>query len=163
MLFRKNRKSPESMSLELRERALTASPGELGLAADCDTSGAWLAAMETGHVGAAATLVCVIDGTTSVYMSNGGGMIGAGEHDSVRAATARFLSVAAHYAPRMRQVTEHPLPEFNEVRFFVRAGDRLLAASNTMDTLSTGKHPLSAFFLAGQLVITAIRETGVFT
>ena len=36
--------------------------------------------METGYPEAVATLVVVTDGSASIYFSNGGGIIGAGEH-----------------------------------------------------------------------------------
>src|ERR687898_1781909 len=49
--------------------------------------------METGYPEAVATLVGLADGTTSMYFSNGGGMIGAGQHEDVAAATHRWLEL----------------------------------------------------------------------
>src|SRR6185503_9039174 len=39
--------------------------------------------METGYETAVATLVCFVTGDTSLYFSNGGGVIGAGKHANV--------------------------------------------------------------------------------
>ena len=47
--------------------------------------------METGYPRAVATLVVVADGSTSLYLSNGGGTIGAGQHARVRSASAEFM------------------------------------------------------------------------
>jgi hypothetical protein len=44
------------------------------------------------HVGkAVVSLVAVAKGGTSLYFSTGGGVIGGGEHDSVRAANRKLL------------------------------------------------------------------------
>ncbi|MCA9040555.1 MAG: EI24 domain-containing protein [Planctomycetaceae bacterium] len=43
------------------------------------------------------TLVAMQDGTTSLYFSSGGGVIGAGEHAPVRAANQQFLGLATQY------------------------------------------------------------------
>ena len=49
------------------------------------------ALMETGYQGAVASVVMLADGTTSLYLSSGGGVIGAGQHKPVALATAAFL------------------------------------------------------------------------
>src|SRR5260221_3790710 len=47
--------------------------------------------MDSGMANAVATLVGVADGTTSLYYSTGGGVIGAGARHDVAAATHRWL------------------------------------------------------------------------
>ena len=148
------------MMHKLRERALMAPPAEIGLGPAFGTTGVWLALMETGHREAAASLVCVADGSTSLYFSNGGGVIGAGEHDAVRDAALQFIAAAARYATYLSAAADHPLPSLDRVRFYARSGDRLLTAEDSVAALSGGKHALSPLFIAGHGVITAIRETG---
>ncbi len=48
--------------------------------------------METGYREAVATLVGVVDGTSSLYFSNGGGFIGAGSHAAVAEANRTFVA-----------------------------------------------------------------------
>lgn len=50
--------------------------------------------METGYEEAVATLAVIADGTTSLYFSNGGGVIGAGQHAAVRKASSDFLPMS---------------------------------------------------------------------
>jgi hypothetical protein len=70
----------------LRERALAVAALELGLAPTAARPRVWGVVMETGHAEGGATLVVFAEGTTSLYFSNGGGIIGAGEHAIVRTA-----------------------------------------------------------------------------
>jgi hypothetical protein len=72
-----------------------------------------------------ATMICFIDGTTSLYFSNGGGIIGAGEHESVNKAVLSFLGNCYQVLP----ITRHAdgidtLPEENHHTFylFTKAG-----------------------------------------
>jgi hypothetical protein len=46
--------------------------------------------METGYDKAIVSLVAIADETVSLYVSNGGGIIGAGQHESVREAARRL-------------------------------------------------------------------------
>ncbi|MFA0816727.1 MAG: hypothetical protein ACC608_13215 [Anaerofustis sp.] len=59
-----------------------------------------------------ASLACFIDGTTSLYFSNGGGIIGAGqEHEEVRTATAHFLDNAILSTQHMQPADNFDLPK----------------------------------------------------
>ena len=160
MSFGERKPAPADVMHDLRERALVAPPGEIGLGPECDAGGVWLVLMETGHRKAAASLVCVADGTTSLYFSNGGGIIGAGEHATVRSAAVEFIAMTERSVALLEVVAKHPLPAFDRVRFYARTGDTLLGAEASVDALGNGGHPLSPLFAAGHAVITAIRETG---
>lgn len=50
--------------------------------------------METGHPEGPVTLLVLGDGTTSLYLPNGGGIIGAGEKVAVRAAGTALMITA---------------------------------------------------------------------
>src|SRR4051812_17430145 len=60
--------------------------------------------------GTIATVVCLADGTTSLYYSNGGAVIGGGERTEVREATKRVLAIAGASSKSMHPVRDHPLP-----------------------------------------------------
>ena len=63
---------------DLRKQVLSLTSEQLG------TNSPVLAVlMETGYPEAVATLVSVADGSSSLYYSNGGGIIGAGEYNQV--------------------------------------------------------------------------------
>lgn len=83
---RKPSRGRAEASRGLRERALAVAALELGLAPTAARPRVWGVVMETGHAEGGATLVVFAEGTTSLYFSNGGGIIGAGEHAIVRTA-----------------------------------------------------------------------------
>ena len=117
MWFRRKSKSDGAEVVRgLRQQALTVDAADLGLGPTADRTHVWGVVMETGYPEAVATLVVFGDGTTSLYFSNGGGMVGAGEHDVVRAASKLLLSSAEAHLNGFAVVAETPLPEVGRVR-----------------------------------------------
>ena len=76
--------NPAEMSQQLRAEALARSAQDLGLSSSPEDPTVFGILMETGYPEAVATLAVFVEGSTSLYFSSGGGIIGAGEHDSVR-------------------------------------------------------------------------------
>ena len=60
----------------LRQQALTVDLSRLGLAPSVEYPQVFAGLMEMGMEGGVATLVVIADGTTSMYRSTGGGIIG---------------------------------------------------------------------------------------
>ena len=144
-------------SAGLRRLVLSASPEDLGLAVDADPDRVHGVLMETGHDAAVVTIVSLIDGTTSLYVSTGGGTIGAGEHEPVAEATRAFVAMAQVFVGQTQPTESFDLPDPGRVRFqllTVGGGRTAEAAEND---LGLGRHPLSPLFHAGQDVITEIR------
>jgi hypothetical protein len=129
-------------------------PGNLGVA----VNGPLALLMETGHKEAVATLVVVADGTTSIYLSNGGGIIGAGSHESVRRASFQLLSSVAGTTNGLALTTDFPLPKRGRVRFYVVYPDGIRTAEASEEDLGYGRHELSSVFLEAHEVITAVRQ-----
>ena len=154
--LRKRKLSSTEAARRLREQALAALQPSGGEWSD---KPAVSALFEIGFAEGAATLACFADGTTSLYLTSGGGVIGAGEHESVRHAADRFLEVAARLAAQLTLDEATPLPGPGEVRFYVTGAGGVLTAAAPEAVLAAGGHPLSPLFAAGQAVITAIRES----
>jgi hypothetical protein len=114
--------------------------------------------METGYAEGVATLVVLADGTTSLYFSNGGGVIGAGTHGAVRAAGEMLLSSAEAHMADFAAVVETPLPEVRRVRFYLRTFTGTMGAEADEKDLGEGRHTLSPVFHAAHAVISAVRE-----
>ena len=140
----------------LRRQVLELTPEQLGVA-DAEILALL---METGYPEAVATLVAVADGTTSLYFSNGGGVIGAGAHESVAAASRRWLELASTLLPQLATVTETPLPAEGETQFVAVVRDELRGVVATEAELGSGDHALSPLFFAGHDVITQLRLAG---
>jgi hypothetical protein len=114
--------------------------------------------METGYPEAVATLVGLADGTTSMYFSTGGGMIGAGQHPDVAAATKRWLELAEQALDELPEIpgdVELPNEGTTQLVAVTESGRRAARAPEA--ELGGGAHPLSPLFYAGHDVITAIR------
>jgi len=104
-----------------------------------------------------ATLFTLEDGTASLYLSSGGGVIGGGFHQPVREAARVFLlSFEPHVASMSADPTGEP-PEYGmtDLRALTPQG-RLVMRAPTQE-LGRGRHPMSDTFHAGQGLIAALR------
>ena len=161
MWFRKaKRPTPEAVVRNLREMALTVEASEINVAPSPGHDVVWGLLVDIAFPEAVATLVCLADGTTSLYFSNGRGVIGAGEHASVRDAAERFIALANSYVGAFTISTDSAMPSTGRVRFHVRTFEGLRTAEADEQALGQGQHELSPLFHAGHEVITAIRESG---
>ena len=142
----------------LREMALNVRPDEIKVTPTAERPHVWGVLMETGYPKGVASLVCFADGATSLYFSNGGGIIGAGEHGSVRAVAQAWLTETETYLPSFEPAHETPLPSLGRVRFYVRTFDGTLTAEADEQDLGRMRHPLSPFFHHGHTVMSAIRH-----
>ena len=87
----------KATSADLRAMIFNLDPAEIGLTRENFDYPVWGIVMETGFPDGSFTLVSLAEGTTSLYFSNGGGIIGGGEHESVRQAASYFLTRAQHF------------------------------------------------------------------
>ena len=159
MWFRRKQPEPSEAVHELRRRALTVSAPDLGLSPVGQRPHVWGVVMETGYPQAVATLVAFADGTTSLYFSNGGGVIGAGGHAVVRQAGEALLSAAEAQIHDFAEVHDTPVPGVGRVRFYVRTFQGLMGAEADENELGEGRHTLSPVFHAAHWVISAVRES----
>ncbi len=140
----------------VRDRALTAPAADYGAPADAE---AWLAGMDIAMPGVVVTLICGWDGTTSLLMSTGGGVVGAGAHDPVRHAAHTFLAEAGAWVEEMLPLPDLSFPEQGRVRFFVRQADRCVVAEGSDLELAEGSHDLAGLYELAQAVVTQVRRT----
>ena len=141
---------------DLRRQVLALTPEQLGDAVPADAS-VLAMLMETGYPEAVATLIAVADGTTSLYFSNGGGVIGAGTHDAVADASQRWLHASAGALSELSAMTDPTLPAVGDTQFVAVTRDGVRGLVAPEDDLGEGRHRLSPLFHAGHDVITQIR------
>ncbi len=151
------RASGDSGFQGLRSMALGLDPATIQAPAGEPWTGAAIAAMEIGLPDGIATIVAIADGTVSMYLSTGGGVIGAGEHASVRGAGGRFRTIVAESRGLLHGTLDFPLPEAGQVRFHARIADHDYTGVATEEALRSGRHPISALYAAGQDLLTEIR------
>ncbi len=117
----------------------------------------WAVLMETGHDGAAVTVVAVAEGTASLYFSNGGGMIGLGEHDNVRTAAFALVKGAELQLEHMKKTGKFPVPMPGETIFYVVTPGGVFTYSAKEDDLGNKRDKLSPLFYEGHELITQMR------
>ena len=143
---------PANVYTDLRTQALSQTPATLG---SSDSTVGVL--METGYPGAVVTLVAFVDGSASLYFSNGGGIIGAGQHERVAAAAQALVTIAARYLSSLTATAKYPLPGLGRTRFHVLTASGVLTAEAAQDDLGNNRLPLSPLFHAGHALIAEIR------
>lgn len=94
----------------------------------------------------------------SLYFSNGGGIIGAGEHAPVREVAAKFLSAAAGYVPQAAVAQQFPLPSRGRVRFYLVTPQGTYTAEAAEDDLGYERHRFAPLFHQGHELIATVRE-----
>ena len=139
----------------VRERALTAPAADYGAPALAE---AWLAGMDVAFPDVVITVLSGWDGTTSLLMSTGGGLVGAGEHDDVAHASTTFVAEAGAWADEMLPLPDLSYPTEGRVRFFVRRGDRCMVAEASEVDLIDGAHELAGLYTLAQTVVTQVRR-----
>jgi len=142
----------------LREQALERSAEQLGVTPTPVLPHVFGILMETCYDSAVASLVAFVDGSASLYVSSGGGVIGAGQHASVRATLQPFFLAAEKHMNALTPATETPYPKGGRVRFYVRTFEGTFTAEADEQDLGNMRHVLSPVFHAGHAVITAVRE-----
>lgn len=113
--------------------------------------------METGYPEGVATVVAIADGTTSLYFSNGGGIIGAGTHEPVADASRRWLRTGEEFLSDLSETADPPPPSEGMTQFVVVTREGLRGDAAPEEQLGEGEHRLSPLFHAGHDVITQIR------
>lgn len=153
---------PAEIYTTLRAHALTVTRAALNLAED-SASPIHGVVMDTGTREGVATLVCLLDGSVSLYTSTGGGTIGGGQHDSVRRACTELLAMTNQYAQDFiaacRPTSVHPLPGSREVFFHLLTTQGVYSARCREEALIRQQDPFSALFSHCHHVIAALRET----
>lgn len=156
-LFRR-RKAVHNPYAKLREHALSVGPSGIGIDASIAGSPVWGILMEMGFPNGQALLVALADGTSSMYFSGGGDVIGGHAHENVRRAAAAFLATANQLHEVLTPTQASPSPEAGSIAFFARTGAGLLTAKAEDSELKTGTHALSPLFISGHMLIAELRK-----
>ncbi len=151
-------KPPREVFLGLRGQLLGADPGSLRLAPSAGRAHVWAVLMDLAVRDQHATIVGVADGTTSLYTSTGGGMLGAGRVPAVREATTHLLDLAEQHLDQVPPATEAPLPSLGNVAFVVLTFEgmrRLELPERDAMTIAGAAHDL---YVAAQAVVGQMRQ-----
>jgi hypothetical protein len=138
----------------LRQQILELNSEQLGIST---TETVLAVVMETGYPEAVATLVAVVDGSASLYFSNGGGIIGAGQSPETNAAARRLVAKAADFRAAGIITNEFPLPQQGYIRFYIVTPRGILTSEAKENDLGNGRHSMSPLFHMAHKLITQMR------
>jgi hypothetical protein len=149
--------SVSEIAAALRERVLNLSPVDLQITESQPP--VWGVLIETAHPDTVASLVALIDGSVSLYVSDGNGCVGCGAQHEVRAAGTELLRLATQILPQTEASSVTTLPPAGLVRFYILTRDGLRSTQTRLEDINLSE-PLSALFFSGQRVLAAIERTG---
>src|SRR5215210_2485194 len=131
---------------DLRARVLTLAPAAAGLRKTDELPDVWGVLLETGHPEGSSTLVALADGTTSLYLSSGGGIIGGGEHEPVATATKRLVGAAQQEIDAFPPAEDQDPPPAGQatIRVLTYDGARSIQAEEA--DFGEGRHDQSDLF-----------------
>ncbi len=132
-------------------------PAEIGIVPTQENPNAWGVVMEMSFTDVVVTLLSLLDGTTSLYFSHGGGIIGGGQHETVAQASRYFVTICEAHLPGMTLTDSYPPPLDGKVKFYIFTFSGTYTTDAPEDELDEGTHELSGLFYTGQEVITQLR------
>ena len=141
----------------VREKLLSAKPSDFGLAPTPELPRVWAAMMEMRMSKATVSLVAVAEGSTSLYISTGGGVIGAGEQDSVRDANRKLLAFIETGLDLFVPMERPPDVIDRMVSFVVLTYQGMRGARDEEKKLQDRRSPLWPAYYLAQDVIAAMR------
>jgi hypothetical protein len=148
---------PSPIYLQLRESIFRLDPANAGLAPTDAAPRVWAVMMETGYPVGFATLVSLADGTTSLYYSTGGGMLGSADYAPVADASKALVAQAENHLEELSADNIFPLPEVGQVRFIFLTYTGIYTSEAPEDLLASGDHPLSRLYALGRETLTQLR------
>jgi len=105
------------------------------------------------------TLVSIIDGNASMYLSTGGGVIGGYAHETVRKAAIDFVNMGQDYFTKMKSVDAFPLPQGDNVKFYILTNKGKYSIEETIEKIENEKSVWGPLFYEGNKVISELRMT----
>ena len=143
---------------ELRNMVLTLDPAKAGMTPTETLPHVWGTVMDIGAERGWASLVTLADGTTSLYTSGGGGVIGGGAHEPVVEASARLLRLIEAGLDLFEPTDDLDPPGAGQTRFLALTYEGVRGRSAPTAQLAAGEDPLGMIFTAGNDLLTELRQ-----
>lgn len=115
--------------------------------------------MDWNTSGGLATLVAIDDGSVSLYLNPGGGVIGAGTHANVANAASVFRDAATVQRKLFRETTAFPAPGPDSVVFYLLTDSATLTSGPiAVSDIQSTSHPFAAVGAASQALLAEVRQ-----
>lgn len=120
----------------------------------------WGVAMEIAYEEGSMTLLSLVDGTASLYFSNGGGVFGAGQHGHIAGLSSAIASGSGiFFSDYAEETQDFPVPETDHAHFYFFSDAKIMRTDGfSEDDLGEDNLPLSPLFHAMHMLIATIQE-----
>jgi len=142
--------------LDMREMAFSAKADQIGLENIADNKVYGLITEMSMNPGSA-SVISFLTGDTSLYLSSGGGFIGAGQHEEVRKMVTEKVDGFQKYLSKAEKINYPELPKDGMVTFNFLTKSGIYSKTEKTTELESGKSDLSILFAEVNDIITAIR------
>ena len=145
---------------DLRNRVFSLDPDSIGI--KTENGKVYCVVMDFAVGETPVTLVSFLDGSTSLYFGNGGGVIGCGEHENVKKATLELIQHANLDKNKLEETTDYSVSiGKDESRIYMLTpSTNYQTKALRMNALMENKEVLSGLFIKANDVVTQIRLTG---
>ena len=151
-----NKREIADVYLDMRNQALLLNPDKINLVPE-NSDSIFGVIMETGYKDYAVTLLCLGDSTVSLYFSNGGGIIGIGQHEGPKKACHSILSFAKEFTSHFKDSEDFPIPKKGNTVFYFLTLNGVLTFEAKESELGNGRSPLSPLFVKAHELISEAR------
>lgn len=150
-------KSPVEAMREARTMMLTTSAADFGIEPSKASPRVYNVVMDWPLADLTITVVARSDGNASLYTTSGFGVIGGGEHKSVRAAATQFVTLAEAHHDDAMPTKDWPYPTRGLVRFYLVCFDGVRVIEREEALLESGNDTCSDLWKEGQRVMAELR------
>lgn len=119
---------------------------------------AWGAVMEIGYPGFSGTVAAFSNGQTSLYSSDGMGVMSDLSNEPLRQANAKLIAAANKAIPHLKPSASYPLPDPWKANFYARTDSGNLVTEATGEDFRNEEHPLFSLFAAGNELLTELKR-----
>ncbi len=150
--------APADDYVQFRSRIIALDPAELGFMPTAAAPLVWGVLVETGYAVGNATLVALVDGTTSLHYSTGGALLGSPGYTPLADASRALVAQAEKYLQYASLSNDLPLPMVGQVRFILLTYSGTYAIEADEKSLSTDGHLLSPLYKYAQNTLSQLRS-----
>lgn len=150
------KKTEQNHYVEMRKMAFSVTAEQLGLNPIAKDK-VYGIVSEMDMEGTTVTVVTFLTGDTSVYMSSGAIIIGAGQHESVKKVVTKYVENGQKYLDKATKAEKTDLPNSGMTNFNFLTENGVYTISQSLSGLESGKSEFSNLFTELNKVITEVR------
>ena len=143
--------------MDMRKMALTVTAEQLGFQIPEDSIKVYGIITDLDMGGGTATVVTYLTGDASIYLSSGGGFIGAGQHESVKKVAKEFVDNGHVISFKGKPFKNPDLPTSGNANFYFLSNSGNRRITENIKKMESGESEFSKLFVELNNVMTEIR------